>query len=903
MTTRFSRAATAATILAAAFGVVGASPAAGTGWQANDDDALLLELNYRQYRVGDPLRGYQTPAGVCVDMADLIQALDLPIRLDKKSRRATGWIFSEDQRFVIDREANTEQSMNGDRALSPAAIHDTPEGWCADTDALSNWFGVVLRPDIGSLALRLETSRKLPFLEAIERKSRAARLRPAQSFDLSQLPQADVPYKAWRTPSVDVLVQAKWQNSRLAASGSGSQLQYTALASGEALGASVDLRLSSDGDAIPESLRIRAYRNDPAGNLFGPLHATQFAIGDVQTFASALTGNSAVGRGVMISNRPLARPTNFTTTTLRGELPPGWDAELYRNGQLLAYQSDRADGRYEFPDVALLFGDNLFEVVLYGPQGQIRRDRSEIPVGVEALPAGKTWYWASVIEEDRDLIDFRRNFADPLTGWRWGVGVERGIDKRTTVGLETQSLVIEGHRQTYLEATLRRALGPMLLELSGAEQFGPNGQGGRALRAEAVGKIGKIHFEAETLWLDGDFFSEQVDRNQRHEMGVRLYSEFKLGRYNLPVQAEAHRTVQRNGQILTEWLTRASLSMNRTAVTVELNGRHSAGPGPANPDDGTRLQVLGNTMLGDVRLRGETVFKLSGENRGFESARLSAETQINEKSELRGDFEYERTTRRGKFRLGYVRHFDRLALRADANADTRGGIGLGLSLAFSLGPDPVDGGWRVRREKLAANGEAAVLVYRDENGDGRRQSGEEPVEGVGIEAGFLHAEKPTNARGLTVIDGLRPFAPVVVGIDQSSLEDPLLLPKGEGVVVVPRPGVTAALELPLTPTGEIEGTLLGIDGEPREGAMLELVDERGKVVRQTASEFDGYFLFDSVPYGTYRLRLGPASAAALAAKGELGVSLRVDRKNVTARLGMVRIAAADEPLKRIATGP
>jgi triphosphoribosyl-dephospho-CoA synthetase len=73
-----------------------AAPAAE--WQPNDDDALLLALRSGNYRVGDAMRGYQTPRGVCVDLADLIQALDLPVRLDKKSRRATGWLFAETRR-------------------------------------------------------------------------------------------------------------------------------------------------------------------------------------------------------------------------------------------------------------------------------------------------------------------------------------------------------------------------------------------------------------------------------------------------------------------------------------------------------------------------------------------------------------------------------------------------------------------------------------------------------------------------------------------------------------------------------------------------------------------------------------------------------------------------------------
>ena len=98
-----------------------AAPSHADAWSPGEDDALLLELQSGQYKIGEPLRGYQTPAGVCVDFGDLIQALDLPMRLDKKSRRATGWLFAEDQKLTIDRDSNTVQNVNGQRALGPAA--------------------------------------------------------------------------------------------------------------------------------------------------------------------------------------------------------------------------------------------------------------------------------------------------------------------------------------------------------------------------------------------------------------------------------------------------------------------------------------------------------------------------------------------------------------------------------------------------------------------------------------------------------------------------------------------------------------------------------------------------------------------------------------------------------------
>ena len=222
-----SRIRTAAAVFAAAV-AVWAAPSHAETWSPGEDDALLLELQSGQYKIGEPLRGYQTPAGVCVDFGDLIQALDLPIRLDKKSRRATGWLFAEDQKLTIDRDSNTVQNMNGQRALESNAIHDTPEGWCMDLDALSGWMGVRFKADLGNLVVRLDSDKKLPFLDAIERKSRAARLRKPQNtqFDLASLPQADAPYQAWRTPSVDVQVQGQWSQR------GGAAVQYEALASG-----------------------------------------------------------------------------------------------------------------------------------------------------------------------------------------------------------------------------------------------------------------------------------------------------------------------------------------------------------------------------------------------------------------------------------------------------------------------------------------------------------------------------------------------------------------------------------------------------------------------------------------------------------------------------------------------
>ena len=895
MTRWIFRKAGAAALGAAALGVW-AGPAQAEAWQPSEDDALLLELHSGQYKIGEALRGYQTPEGVCVDFADLVQALDLPMRVDKKSRRATGWLFAEDQRLTIDRDSNTVQNVNGSQSIAPGAIRDTREGWCMDLATLSGWMGVQLKPELGSMTVRLESDRKLPFLEAIERKSRATRLRkPRDSqFDLASLPQADAPYRAWRTPSVDVQVQAQWSQTR------GTQIQYEGLANGEVAGLSYSARIAASNSLVPESLRLKLYRNDPAGNLLGPLHATRFALGDVETFPTALSAQSAYGRGAFVSNRPLNLPSRFGVTTLRGTLPAGWDAELYRNGELRAYQADRGDGRYEFADIELVFGENDFEVVLYGPQGQVRRETSTMPVGLDNLPAGKTWYWGGVVDQGHDLIGMARGPLDPLGGWRWGVGIEHGINRRTTIGLSYNSSVLLGRRRHYLEGTVRRSVGPLLVELSGAQQFGA----GRAWRGEALGKFGELRVAAHVLWVDGEFDSEQIGARQRSEAELRLSGHVKLGSWHLPVELGLRQSRSRDGVKITEVLTHGSLRISRATLTVEFLHRTATGNPAltASEAQGNSVALLGNAGLGRVRLRGQVRFGLDGNQPGFQQAQLVAETPLGRDMTARAGYEIDGPSQRRTATLGFVRQFPRFALRGEGTLDNHGNLGFGLTLALSLGPDPAGGGWRVSREKLAQQGQASIEVFRDDNGDGLKQDSEPAVEGVAIEAGFHHSDRPTNKAGRAVIDGLLPYVPVLVSIDSGSLPDPLLRPKGQGMVVVPRPGVAAKVLLALAPTGEIEAVLLGGDGEPQGGVTIELTDPAGHVLYQTASDFDGYVLFDSVPYGDYRLRINAASAAALGVVGDAGRALRIDHDHASQRLGQIRLQLAP-PLPPMAASP
>jgi Carboxypeptidase regulatory-like domain len=887
---------------AALFGAASMDSArAAEGWRANPDDALLFDVRLGQYRLGDGVRGYETPAGPCVDLADTIMALDLPIRLDKKLRRATGWAFSESRTLLIDREAGTEQIMNKTGKLASGAVYDTPEGWCVTTKTLSSWLGITLSADQGNAILVITSATKLPVEMAMERQARASRVAQTQSFDLKSLPHSSAPFRGVRMPAVDAVVSLGGLRDRSRIKSGQLNASYELYAAGEVGPIAYNARLSSNRHGVPESLRLQAYRTDPESKLLGPLKATTVAAGDVSGATTSLVAQSGAGRGAMITNRPVERRDSFDRTDFRGELPNGWDAELYRNGQLLAFATNRADGRYEFLDVPLLYGQNRFEVVLYGPQGQVRREQKAVPVGLDSIPPRKTFYWAGFDQEGRDLIGLGGATRYGRQGWRGSFGLERGFDAKTSLAGYLHSLVLEDReRRSYGELALRRAVGPTLVELSGAYSTG----GGTAFRAQLLGEFSGTYVSVESINAMGGFRSDRILKDVTGLHTLSVDQSVHLGRTIVPVHFDTRYTTRSSGNNSIDATARASFGFGRMSLTGALDWRsEQRRGGPAGPDDVT-ASLLANARFGKVRFRGETRYRLSP-HPGLESSTLIAEWSaggdgVDRSNDWRAEIGYDRPLHRGRLGFGYIRRFKKVSLTASVEAATDGSLAGGLNLAFSLGPDPRgSGGVRMTSDRQATQGQVAALVWRDLNGDGIRQA-DEPVEkDVQLSAGRVPVRDMTDTGGQVVIDGLEPFQPILIGVDGSSLPDPLVQPATQGLVVTPRPGVSVRIELPLVSAGEIDGTLVRSGGTTLEGVDLELVDVEGRVAAKTRSEFDGFFLFEGVPYGRYTVRVSKLSAEAARIEAALGGAVVVGGKTPAVHFGTI----AAQPANLRTAGP
>lgn len=386
-------------------------------------------------------------------------------------------------------------------------------------------------------------------------------------------------------------------------------------------------------------------------------------------------------------------------------------------------------------------------------------------------------------------------------------------------------------------------------------------------------------------------------RSDRVEPGVvgrhllAIDHNFVLGRIMMPAHFETRYVQRRDAPSTLEAAARLSSSFRNFSVTAGLDWQSQRARGRDPPPDRLTAAILANGRIGPVRVRGEARYRLSGDVRGFEGATLVGEWGASSLAQWRAELGYDGFARRGRAAFGYSRRFDRLALGVSGEAATDGSVAAGLNLAFSVGPAP-RGGLRVTSSKLASSGTAIARVFRDLNEDGVWQDAEPFEKGVQLTAGTSVVGALTDDRGEAIIDDLAPFRSVAIGVDTTSLPDPLIQPKLTGQRVVPRPGVAFRLDIPLVGAGEIEGTLVTATGTGIEGVDLELMDHTGIVTATQRSDFDGYFLFDSVPYGEYSLGIARLSAEAANLMPALAARARIGQTAPTARLGKVLVASS-----------
>src|SRR6185369_5814996 len=469
------------------------APAAATPTPtaAGTPNLLIFELRLDRSTLADSLIVYEAGNDLLLPLGELTRLLTLGITVDPTARVASGFVLSEERVFRLDLATRTVTLASGRETFDPAQVRWLDDDIYVASRLLQRWLPIDLQIDLSALIMDVVPREKLPLQYRLERE-RAARGagRRVGAYQDPGYPRAAPDYRLLSVPFIDQTLALDYQGGHT----STDNWAYSAFLTGDLLRMEGSLYLSTGKGKDTIDRRLTLSRNDPDGELLGPLHARSLTLGNmgVPALNNVLRGSGS-GNGILLSNRPLTQSASYGLHTLRGDLPPGWDVTLYFNDALIGFQQSRPDGRYEFADQPLVFGVNEFRLLFNGPLGQTRVERQLFILDQTLTKPGEFAYTVGGQRDDNGHLRGSTQFD---------LGLARQL--ALTGGMVSMFLTDGGKEQRFYNLGLRTSLLGMLVN----GDYVRAGQGGSLYEIGMKTQLGRYSLDLTHTGLSEDFVSD-----------------------------------------------------------------------------------------------------------------------------------------------------------------------------------------------------------------------------------------------------------------------------------------------------------------------------------------------------------------------------------------------------------
>ena len=835
----------AATTLGA--GPVAAAPAAQG--HSREDDLLLFQLRLGSVVLDEAFPGFPAGTAMRLPLGQLCQALVLAVEVDPGRGRAEGFLVTERRRFLLDLAAGTCTVGEVSHAFPRDQVEVHPDDLYLDTRLLTQWLPLDLDVAAHAAVVTVTPRELLPLQEKWQRESNAGRIAQDQA-PVAFEPVPD-PYRLGEFPAVDLTLGGT-AASRAAGSRPFSG-QGTLLATGDLLGLSGSGYLAATAPAGATRGHGTLSRQDPRGGLLGPLRATAYAVGNVLDPGLSLVAAPTSGNGVLLTNQTVASST-FDRHAFQGDLPPGWQVELYRNQALIGFQASRPDGHYQFLNVPLYFGWNEFRLVFYGPQGQRREERQGFDVSTSLIPAGQLHYQALALRPDGQA------------GQRQQFQLDFGLARQASATLASTRLFLDGAYHAYTEAAVQGFWKP----LAGGVTLGRDDRGGAVAELALRKRLGPLSLVGKRAELRNGFTSE-LFQDTSGAIGSRTSLEASAlipgeRRPWVTLTLSGYEDQLRVGGVTDNLSAIISSSLGGLFLSNQVHRTSTLG-GPAANAGPTLGTLLASKVFANWSLRGQADYSLAPDRR-LEDLSLTADTSWLQPVALEGSVGHSPVSRDDTVSLGAEKTQGSFSLGLTAAYSTRSGCAFTFTFRLGLGHEPRERQWFTKAQGTADFGAVSAEAFVDAQGTGQRDPGDKALANLGFLVNGARQPGRTDAHGTLLLDGLTPGSETTIALDPGTLDDPLMRSVRPGFTVIPRPGHVAKLEVPVMYVSEVDGTAYLDQGGHRSalpGLRVELRDPGGKTVRSLRTAYDGFFDFTDVPAGSYRLEVSEASARRLGA--------------------------------------
>ena len=818
------------------------------------DELIFVELRLGRFQLSEEFDLLEREGRVYAPLGWLSDELRIALTAHPDEGEVRGFVIEKENRFCLSIEKGVVLS-EGETFLIPqgAVIIGDDDIWI-DIRLLEEWLPLRLDYSRADLWLTITPTRPLPLQMRMERARKHEEL-IAKEAARERLRL--IPLKAVTTPStwLDGFALDYVTSFGYASQDPSLRSSYIISSAFEIAHGDLELILRGDKEDWLKTPPFFTWAHRrPEDALLREVY-----LGDHMPPPLSLVTGARPKQGVLLSNYPIGIVDSPFEHTFRGTLLPGWEVELYRNDELIAFAYGDETGRFVFADIPLPFGSHTFKKVFYGPLGEMRTEIQHFYLPRILLLPGEVRYRAGVARSPQGLgDDYHQIFA----------AVEKGISP--WISLSAAALNIYNYPAQLHGLSLGRGylslggllwLDNLILQAVVARDRKEGGQ--------AMGLKGTYFHPRVSFYIDGHYQEDFLSPATSFVGNEPLRSRIEGGLHGRIVKGVSGRLSveeERFGEELSEVRKRsiyAHLFTRYRKIGLSSSLHHQETRRRDYRAEKTRARLMASSAVGRLHTRLSANYLVT--EREWQDYELSASFPV---KDMRVGVSYTESL------LADVRR-----VSGNLNIPLKGGtLGLdlfasgrdyGLFLRFSgsFGWDPHTKRLRASREPLTRYGSFLGRVFLDLDGDGRQDEGESGLSGVRLNIGERLTSPPSDKEGIVHLSRLLPYTHHIISVDEASLPDPFFFSKDPALNVMVRPGRTTATAIPILAAGGISGVVtLFRENLPEEGAAgipLLLLDKEGREVTRTRTEFDGFFYIDKIPPGEYRLILDREKLLAL----------------------------------------
>ena len=679
-------------------------PAAGLAWRDTSpsvgagnalfgpDDELILQIETAGGEMVDTIVAFGTRSGVYLPFGAFARFMDLAIAVGDGGNYASGWFLDESRTLTIDLHKRTLTVEGRELLLAPGDAAASEGELYLRAERFAEIFPLTLDVDLRNQSISVRTLTPFPFETRMARDSARKRLGAGQGGEEApHWPREETPYRALSFPMGDAELRAIADNTM------GKRLEGDLRLAGDlAFMTAQAFASGSSRDGITGA-RIELGRRDPDARLLGPLRATEFQIGDVNTVSLPLGLRGTGGRGAFVTNTPLESASVFDKVDLRGELPDGYEVELYRNNILIDSTGAPVNGQYEFLQVPVDYGLNVFRFVFYGPQGQRREEVRRVSVGDGRLAKGQLVYAFGAAQKAINVFNVHGPLYTPVDdegSWRSSALLAYGLTSGLTASLGGAWFESQGRSNWMATAGVRTGIAGIAARLD----FGVQNGGGKAVQLGLGGRLLGATYTLEHAEYRGGFDDEvnaislsPMKRSSEFNLNTSLRFGGESGAFFVPVAARLQRREFVNGLVSTEASLRASARLGGILLSNTLDYDRTTS------DDAPAISQLRGAFDLATITGSRLQFRVGAEyillpRVDLATVRLDLDYALDNRTVLRGSVTHGFDPAQSQFGLSAIRRFGAFTLAFEGNyAVPRGDYSAALRLGFSFGRNPLTG--------------------------------------------------------------------------------------------------------------------------------------------------------------------------------------------------------------------